>query len=77
MVALVVEGEAHLSESAAVLAVAIPVLVFLVALFALYTYLVRTFDPFHLGLLVGTIAFIVLGVVLAEAGVALSVCLSW
>ncbi len=75
VVALVVEGEAHLSESAAVLAVAIPVLVFLVALFALYTYLLRTFDPFHLGLLVGTIAFIVLGVVLAEAGVALSVCL--
>ena len=75
MVALVVEGEAHLSESAAVLAVAIPVLVYVVALFALYIYLVRTFDPFHIGLLVGTIAFIVLGVVLAEAGAALSVCL--
>ena len=45
VVALVVEGEAHLSESAAVLAVAIPVLVFLVALFALYTYLVRTSIP--------------------------------
>ena len=75
VVALVVEGEARLSESDAVLAVAIPVLVFVVALFALYTYLVRTFDPFHLGLLLGTIAFIVTGVVLAEAGVALSVCL--
>ena len=49
VVALVVEGEAHLSESAAVLAVAIPVLVYLVALFALYTYLLRTFDPFHIG----------------------------
>jgi hypothetical protein len=51
------------------------VLVFLVGLFALYTYLVRTFDPFHIGLLIGTIVFIVAGVVLAEIGVALSVCL--
>ena len=75
VVALVVDGESHLSESATVLAVAIPVLVYLIALFALYTYLLRTFDLFHIGLLVGTIAFIVLGVVLAEAGVALSVCL--
>ena len=70
-----VEGEAHLSDPAAVLAVAIPVLVFVVALFALYTYMVRTFDPFHLGLLVGTVLFIVAGVLLAGAGVALSVCL--
>ena len=56
VVALVVDGEAHLSESAAVLAVAIPVLVFLVSLFALYAYMVRTFDPFHLGLFAVTVA---------------------
>jgi low temperature requirement protein LtrA len=75
VVALVVEGEAHLSESAAVLAVAIPVLVFLVSLFALYAYMVRTFDPFHLGLFAVTLALIVAAAVMAQAGVALSVCL--
>ena len=51
VVALLVEGEAHLSEADVVLAVAFPVLVYLVALFALYTHLLRIFDPFHLGLL--------------------------
>ena len=68
VVALVVEGESHLSESAAVLAVAIPVLVYLMPCSRCTPICCRTFDPFHIGLLVGTIAFIVLGVVLAEAG---------
>ena len=40
----------------ATLAVAIPVLVFSIALFLLYTYLVHQGDPFHVVLFAGTVA---------------------
>lgn len=65
----------QLSASTAVLAVAIPVAVFVVVLFALYTWLVGELDRFHLLLLLGAAAFCVLPVVLAAAGVAMPVCL--
>ncbi len=75
VVAYVVEGASELSTTAALLSVAIPVLLFLIAMFALYAYLIRSFDPFHIGLLLGSLALIATGVLLAEAGVALAVCL--
>ena len=35
----------------------------------------REHDPFHIGLLVGTALFLLLGVVLATAGASVTVCL--
>jgi low temperature requirement protein LtrA len=67
--------EAHIGATATVLTVAVPVGVFVVVLFALYSLLVHTTDPFHIVLLVGTMAVLVLGVLLASIGVAMAVCL--
>ncbi|KQV26374.1 MULTISPECIES: low temperature requirement protein A [unclassified Microcella] len=70
-----IEGESELSSLLTVVAVSLPVLVFVVALFVLHTALVGEGDPFHWGLFAGTIALLVLAVALAAAGVALSICL--
>jgi low temperature requirement protein LtrA len=67
--------EAHIGATATVLTVAVPVAVFVLALFALYTYLVHAGDPFHIGLLVATAAVLVLAVVLAAVGAVMAVCL--
>ena len=45
--------EAHISATATVLTVAVPLAVYVLALFALYTFLVRAVDPFHIALLAG------------------------
>ena len=60
--------EAHIGATATVLTVAVPVAVFVLTLFALYTFLVRAVDPFHIALLAGTAALLVLPVVLATIG---------
>jgi low temperature requirement protein LtrA len=73
--AYVVEGEATIGVLGAVLATAIPVLVFMVVYFALYSYLVRSIDPFHVLLFVGTLAVLAVAVGLAIAGASLGVCL--
>ncbi len=67
--------EAHISATETVLTVAVPVALFVLATFALFTYLVRAFDPFHLALFVGTGAVLTLAVAMASAGVAMAVCL--
>jgi low temperature requirement protein LtrA len=67
--------EAHIGATATVLTVAVPVAVFVLALFALYTYLVHATDPFHLTLLAGTAAVLVLAVALAAVGAPMAVCL--
>jgi len=46
-----------------------------VVFYALYSVLMRTRHPFHLGRLAGTAAMLVLSVLLAVAGVDVSVCL--
>jgi hypothetical protein len=51
------------------------VALFLLATYSLYTWLVRSFDPFHLSLLAATAAVLVLAVVLATAGLAMAWCL--
>ncbi len=69
------EGEAHIGNTAAVLTVAVPVLVFGLAIFAIYTWLVRELDPFHFllyGVMVGLLA---LSVLLASGGLSLGWCL--
>ncbi|MBD2749419.1 low temperature requirement protein A [Microvirga sp. BT688] len=70
-----IEHKAHISAHATVLTVAIPVSVFLGAVYALYTYLVDRFDPFHAWLLVGTGAAVLVAVVAALAGVDMAICL--
>ena len=70
-----IEGEAHISETAAVLTVVIPVLVFVLVVFALYSYLVAALDPFHAGLILGTVALLALSVVLVGVGVSMGVSL--
>lgn len=53
--AYVAEGEAAIGVVGAVLTVAVPVLVSVVAYFAIYSYLVHAFDPFHMLLLAGAV----------------------
>jgi low temperature requirement protein LtrA len=69
------EGEATIGTLGVVLAVAIPVLVFCVAYFVLYSILFRAVDALHLMLAAGMVVFLVLGVVLAAVGVPLGWCL--
>jgi len=73
--AYVIEGHAAIGTVGAVMSVAIPLLVFAITTYAIYTYLVRQGDPFHLGLFLGTVAILVLAVVLAASGTSLGLCL--
>jgi low temperature requirement protein LtrA len=72
--AYVVEGTAHIGYAAAVYAVAIPVGLFMIALFLVYGSMVRTLDTFHLALFAGVLAALALAVLLASAGVAFGLC---
>jgi low temperature requirement protein LtrA len=67
--------EAHIGATATVMTVAVPVAVFVLALFVLYTYLMHAADPFHIALLAGTGAVLALAVLLASAGLPMAVCL--
>ena len=69
------EHKAHISAFAVLLTTAIPVSVFIGSIYALYYYLVRRFDPFHLWRLLLTAAVVAAAVVAALAGVRMSVCL--
>jgi low temperature requirement protein LtrA len=69
------EGKSEVGPTGTVLSVAIPVAIYVAVLYGLYTILMRTRDPFHLWLLVGTAAVLALSVVLVAAGVSMSVCL--
>lgn len=73
--AYVIEGTAHIGTLGAVLSVAIPVLVFSIALFSLYTYLVHEGDPFHVLLFVGTVVMLAASVAVAAAGGSIGFCL--
>jgi low temperature requirement protein LtrA len=63
------EGEAEIGATATVLSVVIPVAIFALVFYALYSVLFRARDPFHLWLLAGTAVFLVGSVVLVAAGV--------
>jgi low temperature requirement protein LtrA len=73
--AYVVEGEATIGVLGAVLATAIPVLVFTIVYFAVYSFLVRDVDSFHVLLFIGTLAVLGAGIALAVVGASLGVCL--
>jgi low temperature requirement protein LtrA len=70
-----IQGQAHISGVATVLTVAVPVGLFVLTVYALHTYLVREGDPFHLSLLAGTAAVLVVAVFMATVGVSMAWCL--
>ena len=63
-----IEGVAHIGTVEALLTVVVPVLVFSVALFTLYSLLLRQFDPFHIWLFIGSIVMLVIAVWAVFAG---------
>ncbi|MEO8262762.1 MAG: low temperature requirement protein A [Pseudolysinimonas sp.] len=75
VVAYVIEGESKVGVTGAVLAIAIPVLVFSLISLVLYAYLVRQWDSLHVALLGGTIVMLVVAVMLAVLGAPIGVCL--
>ena len=70
-----IEHKAHIGALATVLTVAVPVCVFLASIYALYYYLVRRFDPFHVWLLTGSAAVAAVAVMAARSGVGMAACL--
>ncbi len=70
-----IEGGSELSAVGTVLAVAIPVAVYVVMLFGLYWYLMRHLTVFHVALFGSSLAVFVLAGILAGAGVPMTVCL--
>lgn len=69
------EEHTEIGPVGTVLSVAVPLAVFVVMLYAIWTAMMRRRDPFHTGLLVGTAAVLVLAVVLAELGLGMAWCL--
>lgn len=69
------EGETTIGTVGVVLSVAIPVFVFSLAYFTLWSILFRAVDAFHVMLAVGMAAFLIAGVLLAAAGVPMGWCL--
>jgi low temperature requirement protein LtrA len=75
VVAFTLEDQAKIGPTGAVLTVAIPFAIYVAMFYALYSVLMRAHDPFHVGLVAGTTALLVLSVILAAAGVSVAACL--
>lgn len=73
--AYVLEGDSELGMVGAAVAVALPVLIFTIALFAIHTYLTRQFDILHVALFLASVATLVVAILLAGQGVPLGWCL--
>ncbi|MDQ7993181.1 MAG: low temperature requirement protein A, partial [Propionicimonas sp.] len=73
--AQVISHDAHVEAWFALVCVAVPVLVFEVMLFALYTLLVMRFDPFHILLFTLAGILLVLSVVAVTAGASIGAAL--
>jgi low temperature requirement protein LtrA len=73
--ALFIEHKAHIGPLATLLTAAIPVGIFLGAIYSLYYYLVRRFDLLHLRLLIGSAAVVLLAVSAAVSGLHMALCL--
>jgi low temperature requirement protein LtrA len=71
--AFVAGGEATIGVTGAVVSVAVPVLVAMVAAFAIYAFLVQAIDWFHLLLVAGSVTALVLAVAVAAGGAGLGV----
>jgi low temperature requirement protein LtrA len=70
-----IEHKAHIGSVATVLTVAVPVSIYLLSIYAIYTYLVGRADPLHAWLLVGTALVVLLAVGAAVAGLGMTLCL--
>jgi low temperature requirement protein LtrA len=66
--AYVIEGDAHIDLVQALLTVVVPVGIFMVALFTIYSLLLRQFDPFHIWLFIGSLVMLVTAVAAVAAG---------
>ena len=73
--ALFIEHKTHIGPVATVLALAVPVGVYLAGIYWLYNTLLADIDPFHALLMVVTALVLVTGPLLAAAGVSMAVCL--
>jgi low temperature requirement protein LtrA len=73
--AYVIEHRAHISPVSAVLTTVVPVLVFTIGLFVVYSLLMARFDPFHTLLFAGAIVALVVAVLVCQAGASLGVSL--
>jgi low temperature requirement protein LtrA len=70
-----IQHHSQLGSVATVLTVAIPVLLFMALVFALYTSLLRSVDTLHVVLVLLAAAVLVAAVVLAATGIPMAVCL--
>jgi len=73
--AFLVEGKTKLDVLDTLLTTAIPLTIYLLAIFLLYTYLTATLDKFHIPMLAVSAAVIGASVAMAALGVALEWCL--
>ena len=73
--AYVIEGHSELGTLGAVIAVAVPVLLFCALSFTLYVFLTRFVDLFHLWLLGGAIGVLLIAIALAAVGASIGWCL--
>jgi low temperature requirement protein LtrA len=73
--AFALEGESEIAATTVILSVAIPVAAYTVLFYGLYSLLMGEYDPFHVALLVATVAVAALSVLLAAAGASMAVCL--
>jgi len=73
--ALHIEHEAHISEFAVVLTTAVPVAVYVLCLYGLYTLISREADPFHIWLVGGTAMVIAAAIIMAAASAPIAACL--
>jgi low temperature requirement protein LtrA len=70
------DDKSQLDVTGTVLTVAVPLAVYAGCLYALYSALTRSLDPFHVVLIVLSVALLVLPVLMAEAGVDMVWCLA-
>jgi low temperature requirement protein LtrA len=70
-----IEHVAHIGAVATVLTVAVPVAVYILMVYVLYSTLTHSIDRFHLLLLAVTAVFVVVPVLMAAVGVSMAVCL--
>jgi low temperature requirement protein LtrA len=66
------EHSSVLTDTETVLTVAVPLAVYVAVMYWLYGLLTRTFDPFHLLLVLGSLAVLVAGVAMVAAGASLT-----
>ena len=76
MAAYFIEEHSTLGVTGTVLTVVVPVAVYLLLVFGLYSTLTRSVDPFHLLLVAASAVVIVASVVLASVGLSMQWCIA-